>query len=266
MSIQPILKFDLPEAVVITGTASGLGESIATLLNDSNVQVIGVDISQPNETLKSLNHYAHVQGDITNSETWSNVKSLLANSNYKRVGLVTCAAIVDVGSILEADKTDIDRIININIMGTILAIQSVLPHMIKNKNGSIVIVGSVSSVFAEQQLSLYGATKAAVTHLARTIALDHAREGIKANIVHPGPMMTPMFKHHIETAEDPDLFYNTRAKRQPYGTILEPVDVAKSAVFLLSSGSDALCGTSIMADGGLSTGFDFRTGEEGTSI
>lgn len=266
MSIQPILKFELPEAVIITGTASGLGEAITKLLNESNVHIIGVDISQPNDVLNALNNYTHVQGDITKNETWENVKSLLANSNYKRIGLVTCAAIVEVGSILDANKSDIDRIININIMGTILAIQSVLPHMIENKNGSIVIVGSVSSVFAEQQLSLYGATKAAVTHLARTIALDHSRQGIKANIVHPGPMMTPMFKHHIETADDPDLFYNTRAKRQPYGTILEPVDVAKSAVFLLSSGSDALCGTSIMADGGLSTGFDFRTGEEGTSI
>jgi NAD(P)-dependent dehydrogenase (short-subunit alcohol dehydrogenase family) len=105
-----------------------------------------------------------------------------------------------------------------------------------------------------------------VRQLARTVAMDHARQGIRANVLSPGPMMAGLFERHMNSANDPKKFYDTRAARQPGGAILSPDHVAGAALFLLSDGSQALNGAEIIADGGLTTSFDFRTGAEGASV
>ena len=107
---------------------------------------------------------------------------------------------------------------------------------------------------------------AAVRQLARTVAMDHARRGVRTNVLSPGPMMAGLFERHMKSAADPERFYNTRAARQPSGRITSPVDVAQAALFLLSDGSGALNGSEVIADGGLTTSFDFRTGAEGASV
>ena len=102
--------------------------------------------------------------------------------------------------------------------------------------------------------------------LARTAAMDHARQGIRINVLSPGPMMAGLFKRHLESAADRDRFLATRANRQPNGRILEAREVGEAVLFLLSSGAAAIIGADIMADGGLTASFDFRTGTEGASV
>ena len=135
-----------------------------------------------------------------------------------------------------------------------------------NGGGAIVAVASVNATLAEQQLAIYNASKAAVRQLARTAALDHARRGIRINVLSPGPMMAGLFKRHVESATDSSRFLATRANRQPQGRILEASEVAQAALFLLSDGATALLGADVIADGGLTAGFDFRTGAEGASV
>lgn len=115
-------------------------------------------------------------------------------------------------------------------------------------------------------MAVYNATKAAVRQLARTAALDHARAGVRINVLSPGPMMAGLFKRHLESATDGEKFLATRSNRQPEGKILEAVEVARAALFLLSDGAHAILGADLVADGGLTAGFDFRTGAEGASI
>lgn len=266
MPQKPTFALTLPSTVVVTGASSGLGHELCKLLLEAGVETVGVDRAPALDDLRGNNRYVHVTGSVSDEATWGEVNRLLDKSGARSVGLVTAAAILEVGTILETSKDVLARTLDVNVVGTALAIKALLPRMIENGGGQIVAVGSVSGSFGEQQLAAYTASKAAVRGLARTIALDHARQGIRVNVLSPGPMMAGLFKRHMESAADSKKFEATRANRQPAGRIIDPKDVARAAMFLLSDQSGAFIGEDLMADGGLSTGFDFRTGAEGASI
>jgi NAD(P)-dependent dehydrogenase (short-subunit alcohol dehydrogenase family) len=261
MSEKPQLSITLPTLVVVSGTASGLGTHIANQLVDCGVTTIGVDIApQPNGI--NNGRYVHVQGDVSQDKVWTAVGDEIRKANPASVGLVTSAAMLEVGTILEFDRAALEKTMAVNFVGTALAIRAALPHMIERGGGSIVAVASVNGTLAEQQLSVYNASKGAVRQLARTVAMDHARQGIRANVLSPGAMLAGLFERHMKSARDPEKFQ----ARQPTGRITDPGDVAKAALFLLSDASAALNGCEVIADGGLTTSFDFRTGSEGASI
>jgi NAD(P)-dependent dehydrogenase (short-subunit alcohol dehydrogenase family) len=264
MSEKPQLCMTLPALVVVSGTASGLGTRIAKQLVDCGVTTIGVDTAlQPDGLNNRL--YVHMQGDVSQDKVWAAVGDEIRKTNPASVGLVT-GRHVEVGTILEFDRAALEKTMAVNFTGTPLAIRAALLHMIERGGGSIVAVASVNGTLAEQQLSVYNASKGAVRQLARTVAMDHARQGIRANVLSPGAMLAGLFERHMKSARDPEKFQATRAARQPTGRITDPGDVAKAALFLLSDASAALNGSEVIADGGLTTSFDFRTGSEGASI
>jgi NAD(P)-dependent dehydrogenase (short-subunit alcohol dehydrogenase family) len=263
--MTPMLSYSLPEMVFVTGAASGLGTGICKHLLEAGVNTVGVDLGPAPAQLEGQ-HYTHLRGDVTSEAVWAEVSARIRDKAPATLGLVTSAAILEVGTILEFDKAAIERTMSVNVTGTALAFRALLPHMIERGKGVIVAVASVDASFAEQQLSVYAASKGAVRQLTRTVALDHARQGIRANVLSPGPMMAGLFERHMKSAKDPQKFKSTRAARQPGGEILSPNDVARAALFLLSDGSAALNASDLIADGGLTASFDFRTGAEGASI
>ena len=262
----PSFSLALPEAVVVSGASSGLGNGLCRLLVASGVHTIGVDLAKAPADLAGLSGYSHVAGDVAEEATWRSVTATLDTANPRTIGLVTSAAILDVGDILDFSKESIERTLRVNVVGTALAIKALLPPMLKRGGGQIVAVASVDATFAEQQLAVYAASKAAVRQLARTVAMDHARAGIRVNVLSPGPMMAGLFMRHLQSAADPERFLAARSARQPSGKILDADDVARAAMFLLSEGSSALNGADVIADGGLTASFDFRTGAEGASV
>ncbi|PBC04213.1 SDR family oxidoreductase [Mesorhizobium sp. WSM3860] len=260
---MPTLTFGLPDLIVVTGTASGLGSEIATLLLDCGSKVVGVDLTS--SRLSEREGYIQVLGSVSDRSTWTKVKDAINSTSSGKLGLVTSAAILDTGFIPDTTPEIIARAMDVNVTGTALAMAALIPLM-ERRGGSVVAVASVNAGLAEQQLAVYNATKAAVRQLARTAALDHARAGVRINVLSPGPMMAGLFKRHLESATDGDKFLATRSNRQPEGKILEAVEVARAALFLLSDGAHAILGADLVADGGLTAGFDFRTGAEGASI
>ncbi|MCB8883581.1 SDR family oxidoreductase [Acidisoma cellulosilytica] len=259
-------SFALPGAVAVSGASSGLGHAVCRLLAEAGVLTIGVDRAPALSDLLETDGYRHIQGDVTRDETWEAVAQALSASGRGSYGLVTAAAMLDVGTIIETGRDDLLRTFDVNVVGTALAFRAILPLMIAHGAGSIVAVASVDASFAEQQLAVYAASKAAVRQLARTVAMDHARQGVRVNVLSPGPMMAGLFKRHLESAADSAAFLATRSARQPGGRILEAEEVARAALFLLSDGAAALNGADLIADGGLTTSFDFRTGAEGASV
>jgi NAD(P)-dependent dehydrogenase (short-subunit alcohol dehydrogenase family) len=256
------LPGQLPEAVVVTGTGGdGLGGVSAKLLAEAGTRVIGVDLADVAE----YDGYTHVAGDVTAQETWDRVDALLGEQPAGRLGLLTSAAVLHVGTVLDLDPEVWRATYEINVIGTVLAMRTLLPRMIAARDGSIVTIASIDALHAEQQLVSYCASKAAVLQLSRTAALDHARDGVNVNCVLPGPMRAGLFERHMASAEDPQKFLATRAERQPFGDIPRPAEVAKVALFLLSDAAKGMTGAQVTADGGLTTGFDFRTGDEGSS-
>lgn len=264
MNAIPQLTTRIPDLVIVTGTASGLGRNIVRLLAASGAQVIGVDLVPVPEEFGAS--YTHIQGDVSRSELWQQVIAEVEARQPQRLGLVSAAAVLRVGTIDVFSPADTALTMNVNFLGTLLAMQAVLPVMRSLGGGPIVAVASIDATFAEQQLAVYAASKGAVRQLTRTVAMDHARDGIRANVLSPGPMMAGLFERHMQSANDPEKFLAARAARQPGGRILDPAEIAQCALFLLSDASSALNGTEIIADGGLTTSFDFRTGAEGASV
>lgn len=260
------VTFSLPDTVLVSGAASGLGLELCALLLAAGVDTVGVDLQDAPPELAQSAIYRHVAGDVAAEATWAAATEGLGHDGARSLGLVTSAAVLDVGTLPDLTPALVDRAFKANVLGTALAMKAVLPLMLAAGGGRVVAVASVNATLAEQQLGIYNATKAAVRQLARTVAMDHARQGIRVNVLSPGPMMAGLFKRHLDAAANRDQFLATRSARQPNGRILEAGEVAQAALFLLSSGAAALNGADLVADGGLTASFDFRTGAEGASV
>jgi NAD(P)-dependent dehydrogenase (short-subunit alcohol dehydrogenase family) len=258
----------LPDQVVVTGTASGLGEQTARLLLDTGVRVYGVDVAGAAADLTKADGFTEIRGSVTEAATWSGVVDTLradAPDGVASLGFVGAAAVLDVGILDDEDPAVWRRAWEINVLGNVVALQALLPLLTAAEHGAVVAVSSVNAQFGEQQLAAYSSSKAALTGAIRTIALDYARRGVQINILAPGPMRAGLFERHLASAADPEKFLATRQARQPIGRIPGADEVARAAAFLLSPAASAVFGSTLTADGGLTAGFDFRTGDEGSS-
>jgi NAD(P)-dependent dehydrogenase (short-subunit alcohol dehydrogenase family) len=252
-----LISFELPIAVVVSGSSSGFGALVTARLLEAGVHVIGVDIAEATEAGAAHAAYAHVLGDVTAEATWGQVQQAAEAAPPGGLGLIACAAILHVGTAVEHPLEAWRKVLDVNLTGTFLALKSVVPEIVRRGGGPVVCMGSVDALFAEQQLASYCASKAGVYQLARTTALDFAREGLRVNVLSPGPMAVGLFERHLEAVQDPHLL-QTRTARQPIGRILDPEEVARAAMFLLSNGSSGMTGTEVLVDGGLTAGYEFR--------
>ena len=254
---------DLPHQVVVTGTASGLGQECAKSLLGAGVQVLGVDVAAADPELTAHAAYDHVVGSVADPEVWKNVTERLDAPTT--LGYIGAAAILDVGVLETEDIAIWRRAWEINVLGNVLALKALLPQLKAADKASVVVVTSVDASSAEQQLAAYASSKAALTMGVQTIALDYARTGINFNLLAPGPMRAGLFERHLASAADPAQFLATREARQPIGRIIGADEVANAALFLLTEQASALFATTVTADGGLTASFDYRTGAEGSS-
>ena len=249
----------MTKITVITGAASGIGGATKDRVLAAGGKVLGVDMIGADET-ESL---AWVQGDVADQKTWDKVTEKLDALGWQPDALVSAAAFLAVGNVLELTDKEWAKTFGVNLNGLVLAARAVLPGMIERKRGSIVTIGSIDSYMAEQGLISYCASKGAILQFTRALALDHARDGVRANCVCPGVTDTPFFRRHLDTASDPVKFLTTREQRNPLGRLLQPDEIAATVEFLIGDGASGITGADIAVDAGLSTGFDFRTGNEG---
>jgi len=250
----------MEQTAVISGAASGIGAATAERFLKKGFNVLGVDLALP---FREESNLGWVQGDVSKSETWTLVKEELVRRHWHPGILVTAAAYLAVGNVLEITDEQWASTINVNQLGLVKAVRSVLPQMIERGRGAIVTVGSIDSYLAEQGLISYCSSKGGILQFTKALALDHARDGVRANCVCPGVTDTPFFRRHLDTASDPENFLKVREQRNPIGRLLQPEEIAATIVFLASEEASGITGAQIVVDGGLTAGFDFRTGDEG---
>lgn len=262
------LALDLPDTVVVSGTSSGLGSECAVLLAQGGATVIGVDIAPALDHVAASGDYRHVQGSVSEQSTWDSVLTALAESGWTKdssLGFLGAAAVLHVGMLLEEDLSLWERTWQVNVMGNVLGLRTLLPRLIEAERGSVVVVTSVDASFAEQQLAHYASSKGALEMAVKTIALDYARTGVSINILAPGPMRAGLFERHLAASDNPEEFLATRTARQPVGRIIGADEVANAAAFLLSAQASGVFATTLTVDGGLTSGFDFRPWASATS-
>ena len=129
--------------------------------------------------------------------------------------------------------------------------KSILPKMIKNKKGNIIIITSAASnVKGVPNRFVYGTTKAALNGFVKAIAADHIKDGIRCNAILPGTVETPSWEGRVNMADDPELARKEFIARQAMGRLAQPEEIASMGVYLASDESNYVTGTLNLIDGG----------------
>ena len=235
--------------IVVTAAAQGIGRSTAIAFAKEGANVIATDINEEklNEIKANHSNIETYKLDSTNKLDVENFCSSLNNINI----LFHAVGFVHHGAILDCDSAEFQRSINVNIYSAYLMSHSLLPKMIKQKKGNIIIVSSAaSSVKGVPNRFIYTTTKAALNGFVKAIAVDYIKDGIRCNAILPGTVETPSWEGRVQMADDPEQARKDFISRQAMGRLAQPNEIASMAVYLASDESDFVTGTLNLIDGG----------------
>jgi NAD(P)-dependent dehydrogenase (short-subunit alcohol dehydrogenase family) len=244
------------QRVLVTGAAAGIGLAIARKLHSLGTIVVMCDKNVPalDAAVRGLGDNSQgaiaVAGDITDTATIARV----AEAAGPLDGLVNCAGIYPVTSLLDLSADEWDRVLSLNLRTPFLLTQAVARRMIAGKRGgSIVNMSSTASTLARPGIAHSGAAKAGLNQLTRILAVELAPHGIRVNAILPGVIETETVQATLTT---PAAIAEMAAKqaRIPMGRLGTPEEIAELAAFLLSPASSYSTGGLFTADGGFSLG------------
>jgi NAD(P)-dependent dehydrogenase (short-subunit alcohol dehydrogenase family) len=245
------------KACVVTGAGSGIGRAIATRFALEGGKVVCVDLNAAAvaATVASIQAAGGIATAVTADVSDSvAVDSLIQQcvDLYDRIDILVNNAGVNLPGIFhEVSNAEIDRTLNVNVKGYMYGSRAAIPHMLRQKSGSIVNISSVNGLVAEPFLAVYAASKGAIVMLTKGIALDYAKQGIRCNCICPGWVDTPINYAHAEMMGGLDKIYAEIDRFQPIGRPGEPSEIANLALFLASDEASFLTGSIIAADGGM---------------
>ena len=145
-----------------------------------------------------------------------------------------------------------DRVMGVNVKSIYYAARHVVPVMRKQGGGLFLLTGSISSVCGMELQGVYGPSKGAVIQIARTMAVDYARDNIRVNAVCPGVVETPLLRRTAVDSGDPEKFLGDLAAASPIGRNAQPEEIARFFQFLASDHARFFTGSVPMIDGGYS--------------
>jgi 3alpha(or 20beta)-hydroxysteroid dehydrogenase len=231
------------KVALISGGARGMGESHARMLVAEGAKVVIGDIRDDEgaalaSELGDAVRYVHL--DVTDPSDWA-AAAATAVSEFGTVNvLVNNAAIINYGPVKTFDLTKWQRVLDVNVTGTLLGIQASVDPMIAAGGGSIVNISSIEGLRGSPWVHAYATSKWAVRGLTKSAALELAPNNIRVNSIHPGFIRTAM------TAKLPQDALNI-----PLGRAGEPQDVSSFVLFLASDESSYATAAEFVVDGGL---------------
>ncbi|MDF3029536.1 MAG: family oxidoreductase [Moraxellaceae bacterium] len=236
---------------LVTGASSGIGRAIAIALSrqKAKVYITGRSSERLDETLRSFEGEGVViPADLTVAEE----REHLVDSLPALDGVCHCAGIINPFPIRYVDQAQLDKIFDINGAAPMLLTSRLLGKKKIRDDGALVFISSVASERGMKGGSLYSASKAALEAFSRSITLEHSAKRIRSNCLKPALVRTPLYEQAKDHATAAGSLENYEAyeTRYPLG-IGTPEDVASAALFLLSSASRWITGTSLVLDGGL---------------
>ena len=237
----------------ISGGARGMGAAEARMFAREGAKVAFGDVL--NEEGKKVEAEINETGgqalfiplDVTDEADWNKAIDATIARFGKLDILVNNAGIAVWSAQDDATAEEWDRVMDVNAKGVFLGTKAVIPQMRKAGGGSIVNISSISGMVGQDNIHPgYNASKGAVRLLTKATAIQYAKEGIRANSVHPGPIATPM----TEAGRlDPERQQKT-VERTPLGRYGQPEDVAYGVLFLASDESSFMTGSELVIDGG----------------
>ena len=237
------------KSILVTGAASGIGKSTALLCAKMGAKVTITDLNeeQLKATFDSLEGDGHqmVVANLTDNDDLQRLVDALP----KLEGVVCNAGIIKTILVQFAEKSDIERILNINTIAPIYLTKLLLENKKIKKEASIVYTSSMGGVYnGAIGNGLYGSSKAALVGFVKSLALEVAPKGIRVNTVHPGITETNIYNN---TSITPEQLEQEKA-HYPLKRFGKPEEIANAIVFLLSDASKWMTGSQLLIDGGCS--------------
>lgn len=247
------------KVAIITGGGAGIGKACSIRFAKEGAKVVIADISKEDglatyQLIKDNGGQAvFLKGDVSR-ESDCQAFAQMALDTYGRIDVLVANAGARVsGSILDATEEDWEKILGVNLKGVAYSCKAVLPTMIEQHSGAIVIISSANALVGRSGMPLYDATKAAVLSLTRSLAVAHGKDGIRVNSICPGYTMTD---YHERAAQkrgiSPQELRERNAGYALLGKPAEPHQIASAVFFMASEDASNITGQYLMVDGGLS--------------
>lgn len=247
-----------PRVCIVTGGGAGIGRACVEYFAAEGYAVVAADVDAEAAALvagaatgRRGGDVLGIRCDVARSADCEKVAAL-ALERWGRIDvLVGNAGLQTAGRLLDSDDATWERLVAVNLKGLVNSCRAVLPHMIAQRDGRIVLVSSINALLSPPGMTFYDVTKTGVIGLARSLAVDHGVDGIRVNAVCPGATLTD---HHLQLAaargqSEADL----RARTRGYGLlgrVAEPAEIAAAIHFLASDRASFVTGTTLVVDGG----------------
>lgn len=230
---------------IVTAAGQGIGRASAELFAREGARTIALDINA--DTLATLEGCETRVLDLLDGDA---IKALAAEIGDIDI-LFNCAGFVHAGTLLTTEEADYDFSFDLNVKSAYRMIRAFLPGMIARGGGSIVNMSSVaSSIIGVANRFVYGASKAAVLGLTKSVAQDYVAEGIRCNAICPGTVQSPSLDERLAATGDAAKARADFTARQPMGRLGRAEEIAQLALYLASDESAYTTGTAQIIDGG----------------
>ena len=241
------------KVAIISGAAQGMGAATARLFAAEGAKVVLGDIveDQGKAVAAEIGDAAlFCRLDVRNEEDWAAAVKAAVDRFGKLDILVNNAAITHFGAAEELRKEDAERVLGINVIGTMMGVKHAVPALEANGGGVIVNISSVDGLRGCNGLLAYTASKWAVRGMTKALAYEFGPRGIRVVSIHPGGVNTQMGNPAGETGEALDRHY----RRVPLQRIGQPEEIARTTLFVCSDDASYISGAEIAVDGGWTAG------------
>lgn len=239
---------------LITGAASGIGAAHARLFASHGAKVLLCDIQKPlaqivvDEICATGGVAEFCQLDITDDAAWKEAVAQTFDSFGGLTTLVNVAGIASSAGLEDETREGWDKVIATNQTGTWLGMKAAIQALLASGNGSIVNIASMMAIMASRGAFAYQASKSALCHMTKSVAMEYADKGVRANTVCPGIIDTPMLGRGSAQARE------MMVQSIPMKRLGKPEEIANCSLFLCSDEAAYVTGADFIVDGGTTAG------------
>lgn len=260
-SLPPLFSL-CDKTAVITGSASGIGLEIATMLARQGAFVYLLDLNQEGvaaaaadiDMMAGMNTAKGLKCNVTDEASVAACFAIIAADGRRIDHLVNNAGIGHVGNVLNATVADLNRVMGVNVTGVFLCAQAAVAAMVADdKGGNIVNIGSCASIRPIKDRMVYAASKGAVLTMTKSLATDFVEQGIRCNCVCPGRIHTPFVDSFVKKNFPGEEQKNMvrLSEYMPLGRMGRPGEVAALVLYLCSDEARFVTGAAYAIDGGI---------------
>ena len=236
--------------IIVTAAGQGIGKATAIAFHNEGASVTATDLND--KTLADLNkEYPNINVHTLDSTDKSAILEFVKTLDKVDV-LFNAVGFVHHGTILDCEEKDWDFSFDVNIKAMYFMCKAIIPLMVKQNGGSIINISSIaSSLKGLPNRFVYGASKAAIIGLTKSIASDFVKQNIRCNSIAPGTVFSPSWQDRVNQSPDPVQAKKDFIARQPMGRLGTAEEIAAMAIYLAGDESTFTTGNTFSVDGGM---------------